>query len=71
MSRFIEFRVKRVEVLGIQVIRYYAERFAESLEMYDFPFAEEFDRISYIGIVYETEDVVIGSSCFLLCCTFI
>ncbi len=71
MSRFIEFRVECVEVLGIQVVLYDAERLAESLEVNDFTLSEEFDRVSYIGIVYETKDIIVGSSGFLFCCTFI
>lgn len=71
MSRSVEFRIERVEILGIQVVLHDPERFTEPLKVNDFPFAEEFDRISYIGIVYETKDIVIGSSGFLFCCTFI
>jgi|GEM_PF-3130562 hypothetical protein len=67
----VKFRVKCVEVLGVQVILHDAQGFAESLEMYDFTFTQELDRISYIGIVNETKDVVVSCSCFLLCCTFI
>ncbi|HYE69706.1 MAG TPA: hypothetical protein VEA58_13905 [Anaerovoracaceae bacterium] len=70
-SRPIKFWIECVEVLGIQVILNDSERFTKSLEMNNFTFAEEFDRISNIRIVYETKDIIVSCSCFLFCCTFV
>lgn len=42
--------------------------FAESLEVYDLPRAEEPDDIIYVRVVTETEDIVIGDAGLLLCC---
>lgn len=40
-------------------------RFTETLVMYDFTFAQELDRIAYIGIIDQTEQIVVRGSCFL------
>ncbi len=40
--------------------------FAEPLEVDHFPCSEELDGIPYIGVVGETQDVVIGHASFLL-----
>lgn len=41
------------------------DAFAESLEVDDLPFTEEFDHIVDIRIITEPKDVVIGNACFL------
>jgi len=70
MLHLVKFRIKCIEILGIQMILHHSQCFAESLKMYDFTLSEELDRISYIGVVDKTENIVIGGSCFLFCCTF-
>ena len=40
--------------------------FAEALEMNDFPGPQEFDDIIDVRIVAETQNVVVGDTCFLL-----
>lgn len=35
--------------------------------MDDFPCAEETDRFAYVGVVYETENIFVGATGFLLC----
>ena len=44
----------------------YIEDLTESLEMHYFTFTQEFNHIAYVRIVADSEDVVIGSSGFLL-----
>ena len=47
---FIKFRVKGIEVFGVQLILDNTESFAKTLEMYDFPGAKElygFIAVSY------------------------
>lgn len=41
--------------------------FAEALEMDDFPLPQEADHIAHVGVVGQTEDVIIGEAGFLLC----
>ena len=36
--------------------------------MDDFPFPQEFDYVIHIRVVRQTQNVVVGNSCFLLCC---
>lgn len=47
----VEFGIEGVEILGIQLILCEAERFAETLKMYDLPLAEKSYRIADIGVV--------------------
>ena len=39
--------------------------FAETLEVYDFPFPKEFNDIVYIRIVRKAQDIIIGHPCLL------
>lgn len=70
-SHFIEGRIECVKVFRIQVILNDSERFTKPLEVNDFTFAEEFDRLSHIRIVNEAKDIIVSCSCFLFCCTFV
>lgn len=44
----------------------YIENLTESLKMHYFTFTQEFYHIAYVRIIADSEDVVIGSSGFLL-----
>lgn len=68
---FVKYGIAGVEILRVELILRYAESLSESLVMNDLAFTEESDRISYIGIVSEPEDVVVGCAGFLLCCNLI
>ena len=63
----IERGIADVEVLGVQVILGDAQSIPEPLVMHDLPLAEELDGLSYVGIVAEAEDVVVGDAGLLLC----
>lgn len=39
--------------------------------MYDFSFPQEANRIGYFRVVYQTQDIIISSPCFLLCCDLV
>ena len=45
-----------------------ADGITETLEMVDLALAEEFDGVTYIGIIHKAEDVVVCCARFLLCC---
>lgn len=64
----IKRRVVCVEIFAICMILRNTEGIAESLEMCDLSLTEEFDGIADIGIVYETEDVIIGYTSLLFGC---
>ena len=53
-------------MLLIQIIPCNIQSFAESLEMNDFPFTEEFDHVVDIGIIGKPKDIIIGHPGFLL-----
>ena len=42
--------------------------FAESLEVYDFTFAQEFNRVAHVGIVNQSKQLIVGGAGFLLWC---
>lgn len=48
---FVKFRIEGIEIFGIQMILYNAEPFTETLEMDDFPCAQEADGIAYFLVV--------------------
>lgn len=63
---FVEARVERVEIPAVKPVLKSAERFTETLEMDDFPFPQEADRVADVGIFYDTQDVVVCRAGFLL-----
>ena len=64
----VKFRIKRIEVLGIQLILDDTQGFTESLEVDDFAGPQEFNRCTDIRIVlHKTQDIVIGGAGLLLC----
>ena len=65
----IEGRVICVVVLGIQVFLQIAQDIAETLEVYDFPFAQELERIAHIRVVDQAQQVVVSCARLLLWCT--
>ena len=62
----IKSRVHKIHIFLIQFFTKQLNRFAETLEMDDFPFPQELDHIIYIRIIGQAEDIVIGDSGLLL-----
>ena len=62
----IKCRVHIIHILLVQLFTQQLHRFAEALEVYNFPFTEELDHIVHIRIVTEPQDIVIGHPCLLL-----
>lgn len=69
--RSIKSGIKSIEVFAVQIILCDAEGFTETLEVYDFALAQEFDRLTDIRLFNQAKDVVIGRSGLLFCYTFI
>ena len=65
-AAFIEGWVADVEVFGVKVILRDAEGIAEALIMHDLALAEEFDHVVDVGVVRQTQDIVIGRARLLL-----
>lgn len=63
--RVIKGRIKSVEVAAVQMLLNRAESFAETLEMNDFTFPKEADRVADFRVFDDTEDVVVGGAGFL------
>ena len=59
----IKRRIICIIVFGIEVFLYIAQSFTEALEMHDFTFAQKLNGISHIGIVNQTQQIVIRAFC--------
>ena len=62
----VDGRVVGIVVLGIQIILHNAQRVSKPLEMHDFSFSQEFERLANIRVVDQAEKVVVGCSGLLL-----
>lgn len=60
-------RIKCVKILGIKIILDYAQAFAEPLKMHDLTLPEESYGIDDVGIVYHSQNIVIGGAGLLFC----
>ena len=67
---FIKRWIYRIEISRLEIILHHAQCLAEALIVDYFPFTEEFDGVAYVGIVYESEQIIIGRACLLLCGNF-
>ena len=68
---FVNDRIAGIEILGVQAFLDDAERFAKSLEVYDFPGAQEANGINNIRVFDYPQDIVVSASRFLLCCDLV
>lgn len=67
LSALINTRIKGIEILFVHLIRSYSESLTEALIVYYLSCPEELNDITHIGIVHETQDVIVGGSRLLLC----
>ena len=65
-AAFIEGWVAGVEVFGVEVILRDAEGIGKALIMHDLALAEEFDHVVDVGVVRQTQDIVVGRARLLL-----
>ena len=65
----IKGRIEGVEVLFVQLILGNAQTFAETLIVDDLTFTQELDGLTDIGIIDQTQDIVVSSARLLFCCT--
>ena len=65
---FINWRIVSIKVFRIKSILNPSECFAETLEMHNLTFTKETYRVGNFRIFNESENIVIGASCFLFCC---
>ena len=68
---FVKLGIKSVKVLRIKVILNDTQRLTEALEMNKLSLAKELYRLSYVGVVGKTQDVIVGLARLLLCCELI
>ena len=68
---FVKGRIECIKVFGVKFVCENSQVFTKSLIMHNLAFTQKTDRVYYIRIVTESEDVVVGYPCFLLCCNYI
>ena len=66
-TRFVEGRVDRVKILGIKIVLCDAKCVAETLIVHELTLAQEFDRLADVGVITQTQNVVVRCARFLLC----
>ena len=57
-----------IHIVNILLIQFFPEQlhgFSETLEMHDFPLPQELDHIIDIGIIRQSENVIVGDPSFL------
>ncbi len=64
---FIERRIDGVKILAVQVLLRDADSIGEALIVHNLALAQEFDGIAHVGIVTQSQNVVVGHACLLLC----
>ena len=66
-SLHIKGRVHGIDILLVQFLPEELYSFTKPLEMDDFPLPQEFNYITHIRVITQSQDVVIGYPCLLLC----
>ncbi len=62
----VKSRIHKIDVLLVKFFPQQLHGFTKTLEMNNFPLPQELYYIVYIGIVTQTQNVIVGYSCFLL-----
>ena len=63
----VEFRVKGIEVAGVQRLFNALQRLAKALEVHNFALAQKADRPYHVRVIHQAQDVVVGGARFLFC----
>ena len=63
--------VEGVEVLFVELILCDTQAFTETLVVDDLTLTQELDRFTDVGIVDQTQDVIVSSARLLFCCTLV
>ena len=64
---FIKARIHRIKVFAVKPILRDAQRIAKPLIVHDLTLAEVFERLANVGVIDETDEVVVSHARFLLC----
>ena len=66
-AAFVKAGVDRIEILAVQIVLCDANGITEALVMHKLALAKEFDWLPYVGVVAQTQNVVVGCARLLLC----
>ena len=64
----VEGGVGEVDVFGVHALLAQAQALAKALEVDDLPLPQEADDVVYVGIIAETQDVIVGDPGLLFWC---
>lgn len=65
---YVKLRVVGVVVARIQIFLNIAQGITEALEVNDLTLTQELDRVAYIGVVDQAQQVIVSCARFLLWC---
>lgn len=65
---YVELGVVGVVVACVQIFLHIAQGVTEALEVNDFALTQELDRVAYIGVVDQAQQVIVSCARFLLWC---
>ena len=65
---YVKLGIVGVVVACIQIFLYIAQCVAEALEVNDLALTQELDRVAYIGVVDQAQQVIVSCARFLLWC---
>ena len=64
----IKCRVVQIDIFRVHLFFAQAQALTKALEVYDLTFTQKTDDVVYIGVVTQTENIVVGFAGLLLCC---
>ena len=64
---FVKRRIKGVEIFAVEVLLRDAEGVAEALVVHNLTLTQILDGIAHIGIIAQTQNIIVGYTSFLLC----
>ena len=67
VAALVKRRVDRVEVFAIKLFLRYTESISKALIVYNFALTQVAQRITYVRVIAQTDEVVVGRARLLLC----
>lgn len=71
MKSFVEGWVGEINIFLVHAFLCQGNRFAEALEVDDFPLPQEADDVVYVWVIGQAENIVIGKAGLLLWCDLV
>lgn len=69
--RAVKGGVGKIDIFRVHLLLAQPQALAKALEVDDLPLPQEADDVVYVGIIAETQDVIVGDPGLLFCCNHI